>query len=319
MIARAVVIVAALQVATVFAFAADKLQLAPFKDELFRYQKVISSTYGGDYQMVEYSKERDLYGRDEVVEKRAFPKYVSLGVDKEQRDLSLPFAGRSIKYVGVGKTSGGAKLIVVFVHGLDGNRHQAVDDWTFGGNFNRLKNLVVANGGVYLSPDFSNFGAKGAAEITALIGEVQPQLARCAGRGRVHVERRQALLPAHRQSEAGRHAEGHCVARHRERGDVLRVRRVQGPVEARSDLHRARAGRQGHPVGESGGLLQEGEGGHTGLSDQDDSVRRRRTRDADADDRLADDVELDAGTIAKSGRGIIDPWGPARTVHLGSD
>jgi len=52
---------------------------------------------------------------------------------------------------------------------MDGNRHQGVDDWTFGGNFNRLKNLVAANGGAYLSPDISNFGAKGAGEITALM------------------------------------------------------------------------------------------------------------------------------------------------------
>jgi pimeloyl-ACP methyl ester carboxylesterase len=171
MIARVAGIAAILQAATVCVLAAGQLQLAPFKDELFKYQKVISSTYGGDYQMVEYLRERDLYGRDEVVEMKAFPKHVFLGVDKVQRELSLSFGGRSIKYVGVGKTTGGAKPVVVFVHGLDGNRHQAFDDWTFGGNFNRLKNLVVANGGVYLSPDFSNFGAKGATEIAALIGE----------------------------------------------------------------------------------------------------------------------------------------------------
>ena len=30
-----------------------------------------------------------------------------------------------------------------------------MEDLRFGGNFNRLKNLMARNGGVYISPDFS--------------------------------------------------------------------------------------------------------------------------------------------------------------------
>src|SRR5690606_13342401 len=43
------------------------------------------------------------------------------------------------------------------------------DNFTFGGNFNRIKNLMAANGGLYLSPDFTDFGDKGAGQVAALI------------------------------------------------------------------------------------------------------------------------------------------------------
>jgi pimeloyl-ACP methyl ester carboxylesterase len=62
-----------------------------------------------------------------------------------------------------------ANLIVVYLHGQGGSRRQGVDDFTFGGNFNRIKNLAVMAGGVYLSPDFSDFEEKGADQIAALI------------------------------------------------------------------------------------------------------------------------------------------------------
>ena len=44
-----------------------------------------------------------------------------------------------------------------------------VDDWIQGGNFNRIKNLMMRNDGLYLSPSFSDFKAKGTAEIKALM------------------------------------------------------------------------------------------------------------------------------------------------------
>ncbi|TIO99873.1 MAG: alpha/beta fold hydrolase, partial [Mesorhizobium sp.] len=63
----------------------------------------------------------------------------------------------------------GAAIIVLYLHGQGGSRKQGVDDFTFGGNFNRLKNLMAENGGLYLSPDFPDFGDKGAAQVAALI------------------------------------------------------------------------------------------------------------------------------------------------------
>ena len=68
----------------------------------------------------------------------------------------------------MGRTEG-ASLIVLYIHGKGGSRKQGADDYTFGGNFNRAKNLVAAAGGLYLSPDFSDFGDKGGREIAALI------------------------------------------------------------------------------------------------------------------------------------------------------
>jgi hypothetical protein len=147
---------------------AAEVQLAPYKDDLFRVH-VIETLYDGDYRFIEYSRDRDLYGRDEVVEKKAFAKFVSLDPSKVQSDLVLGTGSRSVRYVGVGKTSANARFVVIFLHGDRGSRFQAVNDWSFGGNFNRLKNLVVRNGGVYLSTDFTNFGRRGADDIKALM------------------------------------------------------------------------------------------------------------------------------------------------------
>ncbi len=114
------------------------------------------------------TKQRDINKRDEVPERRVRAKYVSLGVRRQQQDLTLRTAAGDIRHVAVGKTAG-ASLIVIYLHGQGGSRKQGVDDFTFGGNFNRIKNLAANNGGLYLSPDFSDFGGKGAGEVAALI------------------------------------------------------------------------------------------------------------------------------------------------------
>ncbi len=44
-----------------------------------------------------------------------------------------------------------------------------MNDFTFGGNFNRVKNLAALNGGLYLTPDFKDFAATGEAQIAGLI------------------------------------------------------------------------------------------------------------------------------------------------------
>ncbi|MCB1498127.1 MAG: alpha/beta hydrolase [Bauldia sp.] len=162
--------------------------LAPYKDDLFANQ-VIETDHGGDYRFIQYDRERDLYGRDEVVEKKAKPEYVSLDPSKTQVDRVLERGGRTVRYEGAGKVSGGAAFVVIFLHGDRGNRHQAMDDWSFGGNFNRLKNLVVRNGGAYLSTDFTNFGRRGADDVLVLmqaVAEVSPGapiILACSSRG----------------------------------------------------------------------------------------------------------------------------------------
>ena len=58
---------------------------------------------------------------------------------------------------------------MIYLHGRDGNREWGFDDERFGGNFNRLKNLITAAGGLYLSPDFTDFGDAGKEDIASLI------------------------------------------------------------------------------------------------------------------------------------------------------
>lgn len=141
--------------------------LKPYKDDLFAYPGILSED--GGYSVVDYSEARDIDRRDEVPERRVRAKYVSLGVRKVQKDLALKTDdGGTIRHFAVGKADG-ARFIVLYLHGQGGSRKQGVDDYTFGGNFNRLKNLAAANGGLYLSPDFPDFGGGGVRDVTRLI------------------------------------------------------------------------------------------------------------------------------------------------------
>ncbi len=138
--------------------------LKPHKDELFAYPGILESRDDGAYRVVDYREMRDINGRDEIPERRAHGRYVALSVRRQQQDLSLD----GIAHVAVGRTEG-ARVITVYLHGQGGNRKQGADDFTFGGNFNRIKNLMAENGGLYLSPDFPDFGAGGAAAVRTLI------------------------------------------------------------------------------------------------------------------------------------------------------
>ncbi|MCV3241281.1 alpha/beta hydrolase [Mesorhizobium sp. ZC-5] len=147
---------------------AHALKLQSQKDNLFAYPGILSTEDDGAFTVVDYQEQRDINKRDEVPERRVQAKYVSLGVRRRQQDLMLKTAAGDIRHLAVGQTDG-ASLIVIYLHGQGGSRKQGVDDFTFGGNFNRVKNLAANNSGLYLSPDFSDFGAKGAAEVGALI------------------------------------------------------------------------------------------------------------------------------------------------------
>lgn len=147
---------------------ATALELAPWKDDLFAYPAILLEKDNGGYVVVGYDIQRDLYGRDEIPEKRAKPAYVEL---VPQRELTYEANGRRLKYIGVGKVDGGASAIVIYIHGQGGSRAQGASQWTFGGNFNRAMNLMRENGGAYLSPDFTDFDDAGVADIKALMAE----------------------------------------------------------------------------------------------------------------------------------------------------
>jgi len=161
----------ALLTATAFSLSgaySQALSLKPFKDDLFAYPATLSSGDNGAYTVIDYREMRDINQRDEVPEKRVHAEYTDTGVRKLQQDLMLKTDAGDVRHVAVGKTEG-ASIIVLYLHGQGGSRKQGVDDFTFGGNFNRIKNLMAGNGGLYLSPDFPDFGDKGAAQIAALI------------------------------------------------------------------------------------------------------------------------------------------------------
>jgi hypothetical protein len=154
--------------AMLLAWPVDAAELAPFKDRLFAYPGILSEADDGAYLVVDYREARDINERDQEPERRVKSGYVSLGVRMAQRDLILSTPVGKISHVSVGK-SDSSKIITVYLHGQGGSRKQGVDDFTFGGNFNRIKNLMAENDGLYLSPDFSDFGDGGAAQVAALI------------------------------------------------------------------------------------------------------------------------------------------------------
>lgn len=160
-------------VLSVPAFAQAQPVLAPFKDDLFSEQTVLKTADNGRYRILDYNEMRDINGRDAVVEKRVQDKYVSLRVRSQQKDMVVPTDAGAVRTYRVGRQTAATPLIVLYLHGKGGSRHQGVNDFTFGGNFNRLKNLVVQAGGVYYSPDFSDFGDKGTAQLSALLTVLQ--------------------------------------------------------------------------------------------------------------------------------------------------
>ncbi|MCU0832777.1 MAG: alpha/beta hydrolase [Rhizobiaceae bacterium] len=143
---------AALTIKLLLSGAAAAQGLAPYKDAEFAFPGIVSGGWEEGFVTVAYDKMRDIHQRDEVPEKRVKRNYVSLTVRDQQADLTIPTPLGDIKTFAAGR-SAGARFIVIYIHGQGGSRRQGVDDYTFGGNFNRIKNLAARNGGLYLSPD----------------------------------------------------------------------------------------------------------------------------------------------------------------------
>jgi hypothetical protein len=142
--------------------------LQPYKDSLFGYGKVLQAKDGGDFRVIDYQELRDINERDQIPERRVKRAYVSLGVKRAQANETLDLGGRTLDVSRVGPDRGAA-FTVIFIHGRGGNRRLGANDFSFGGNFNRLKNLAVANSGTYYAPSMRSFDAAGVADIAALI------------------------------------------------------------------------------------------------------------------------------------------------------
>ncbi|WP_320201491.1 alpha/beta hydrolase [Agrobacterium sp. rho-13.3] len=162
--------------------------LKPFKDDLFSAQTVLSTSDGSASQIIDYQEMRDINGRDETPERRVKRQYVDMAPKKFQELETISAGGRALEVGRVGPASG-QSFTVIFIHGRGGDRRLGMNDYTFGGNFNRLKNLAVANGGTYYAPSIRSFDEKGVADVAALIADAKqksagrPVILSCASMG----------------------------------------------------------------------------------------------------------------------------------------
>ncbi|NWJ26270.1 alpha/beta fold hydrolase [Rhizobium sp. RM] len=162
--------------------------LKPFKDDLFSGQTVLSTADGGASEVLDYDEMRDINGRDEVPERRVKRQYVDMGIKRVQALETVTAGGRAVEVGRVGPASG-QSFTVIFIHGRGGDRRLGMNDYTFGGNFNRLKNLAAANGGTYYVPSVRSFDAQGVADVAALIADAKrssggkPVILTCASMG----------------------------------------------------------------------------------------------------------------------------------------
>lgn len=126
-----------------------------FKDDMFTYHNGV----WGDvkwFTWVSYNQKRDLEDRDFIDVDQAFPEWVDLSLkDKEVWETYYDEATKtSYPYY---KISWWNKFLFLFVHWLNWNATWWFKDWTFNGNFNRLKHIAYYNKGTYISPTIKNF------------------------------------------------------------------------------------------------------------------------------------------------------------------
>lgn len=154
---------------------ATALELKPYKDRLFAYPGILESRDSGHYLVVDYRELRDINGRDQVPEKRVKRDYVDLMPRRFQSEQTFPTPAGDLKFMVVGKPTG-ARIVTVYVHGRGGDRTQGVNDYSFGGNFNRIKNLMVRNNGVYIAPDGGKLDDAAINRIRSLLSAVYRQI-----------------------------------------------------------------------------------------------------------------------------------------------
>ena len=147
---------------------AQSVQLAPYKDRMFALPRVIESRDDGAYRRVDYREGRDVNGRDDIPGRKVRGRYISMRPRGSEAELTLATAAGPVRYRVAGKQTG-ARVVSIYVHGRGGDRRQGMNDRSFGGNFNRLKNLMVRNGGLHVSPDMPEDPSAGANLVEALM------------------------------------------------------------------------------------------------------------------------------------------------------
>lgn len=174
--------------AAIVVTSANAAPFGPFKDDLFSYPQPVASLDGGRRLDVPYDEGRDIDRRDEVPERRVKGAYVDLGKvgRAEEGEFQTPRGLLRFATVGAAASRG---PVLVFVHGRNGDRRLGLNDWSFGGNFNRLKNLLVRAGGAYVTVDGGRLGEADAIDIGLLLAQLRernpgsPLVLACASMG----------------------------------------------------------------------------------------------------------------------------------------
>lgn len=178
-------VMAALLVTLLGLLPAAALELKGHKDRLFAYPGLLAVTEDGAFVVVDYDKKRDIHRRDQEPERRVRSRYVSLKVKRYSRVATHEANGRRVE-TGLTGDFAAARFTVIFVHGRGGDQRLGMNDYTFGGNFNRLKNLMVLNGGAYLAPTVASFDDQGARDVKSLIEAGRaPVVLACASMGSI--------------------------------------------------------------------------------------------------------------------------------------
>lgn len=146
--------------------AAQGVQLGSYKDRMFAHPRVIEERDGGAYRVHDYREGRDVNGRDEVPGRTVRSRYTSY----RPRGVTGESSAGGVGYAYAGDTSSPA-VMAIYVHGRGGDRRQGMNDRSFGGNFNRLKNLMVRNGGLYVAPDMPDDPNAGVAAVKAILAK----------------------------------------------------------------------------------------------------------------------------------------------------
>ncbi|MFZ1815696.1 MAG: alpha/beta hydrolase [Rhizobiaceae bacterium] len=148
--------------------------LAPFKENAFKYRTPLEVSDGGRFLKVPYDELVDINKRDEIPVRKVRSFFVRKLPPGAEKEGEYEVGGRKLAYRAVGKLDGGASLTLIYIHGRGGNRDWGFDDERFGGNFNRLKNMIIAAGAAYVSPDFTDHEATGLEDVKALVAKYRP-------------------------------------------------------------------------------------------------------------------------------------------------
>lgn len=130
--------------------------IADHKNRLFAYPRTLDVRDAGDYRVIDYREARDIDRRDEIPERRVKRAYVDFGARRATKKEGVDTPAGRLTYRYAGRLVG-ARYFTVYIHGSGGDSRQGVDDFTFGGNFNRIKALMMKSGGAYIAPDAGRF------------------------------------------------------------------------------------------------------------------------------------------------------------------